>query len=144
MIAEANRLGKPYLSPCITNLTAANGTPLDARVILKLKLFVKGIEQEINFEVSRAVTESILGEEALSLFRIVKWELPKVEQTENVILSTKATVIPAGKTAQVNCVAGGPGRGRSVHSINILVDCIDPYIFRRVIGVYPGINHKSK
>ena len=73
---DYEKLGKPKLMPSLANLTAANGTHLDTQGLLKLKLSVKGIEQEINFEVSRTVTKSILGEEALSLFRIIKWDLP--------------------------------------------------------------------
>ena len=140
---DYKKLGKPKLMPSLANLTAANGTHLDTQGLLKLKLSVKGIEQEINFEVSKTVTKSILGEEALSLFRIIKWDLPK-NQTENVILSTKTTVIPPGKTALVNCVAGGPEKGISVQPTDILIDSVDPQKFRHVIGIYTGLYHKSK
>ena len=114
---DYEKLGKPKLMPSLANLTAANRTHLDTQGLLKLKLKVKGIEQETSFEVSRTVTKSILGEEALSLFRIIKWDLPR-NQTENVILSAKTTVIPPGKTALVNCIAGGPEK---VHRFNLLI-----------------------
>lgn len=78
---DYEKLSKPNMTPSLTNLTVANGTPLDPQGLLKSKLIVKGTEQKINFEVSKAVTKSILGEEALSLFRIVKWDLPQKEQT---------------------------------------------------------------
>ena len=79
-----------------------------------------------------------------TLFSIVKSELPKGEQTENVVLSTKSTAITSGMTALVNCFAEGPGRGNLVNSTDILVDSIDPQKFRRVIGIYNGLYHKSK
>ena len=53
-------------------------------------------------------------------------------------------MIPPKKTALVNCVAGSPGRGKSVHPTYILVDSIDPQKFRCVIRIYTGLYHKSK
>ena len=53
-------------------------------------------------------------------------------------------MIPPGKTALVNCVAGGPEKGISVQPTDILIDSVDPQKFRHVIGIYTGLYHKSK
>ena len=140
---DYEKLGKPPLIPSSANLIAAYGTPLDTPGILMLKLIVKGIEKEIDFEVSKTVTKSILGEEALTTFNIVRWELPKNEGVENAILSTKTVLIPAGKTAFVNCVAGCPEKNKLVSPTDILVDSIDQKKFRHIIGIYTGLYKKS-
>ena len=52
-------------------------------------------------------------------------------------------MILPGKADLVNCVAGGPEKGKSVQPTDILIDSIDSQKFRRVIGIYTGLYHKS-
>lgn len=69
---DYKKLGKPSLVPTTANLTTANGSRLDSQEVLTLKMLVKGIEKMIDFEVSKMVTKSILGEGTLTSFRIIK------------------------------------------------------------------------
>ena len=46
---DYEKLGRPNLTPSLANLRTANGTPLDTQGLLKLKLIVKGIEQQNKF-----------------------------------------------------------------------------------------------
>ena len=140
---DYQKLGTPAVRPTGSNLSTANGSSLDTIGIVTLKLCIKGILKEVDFEISRNVTKSILGEEALEDFNIIKWKLPIGPKYENTVLSTKEYIVPSGKTAFVNCIAKRPDKDKMVIPKDILIDPISTDKFPHIVGIYTGIYNQN-